>query len=159
MIVPPFPLVGDPGEWPELVLMAATVLLESEGEPEIGQIAVAHTVVNIAEAEDVSIPQAILGRDLKAWGDGRAYERFSCFNDDYQERARARLAACADAQAARAWKAAAAGYWRLTPDPSMGAVFYLNIPLTRKIRGGTLPAWFKEANITMTHGRHTFLRA
>lgn len=159
MIVPPFPLMGDPGEWPEIILMAATVFLEAEGEPEAGQVAVAHVIRNIAENEWLSIPQVILGREGKAWGDGRAYERFSCFNDDYQDRARARLAGAPDASAARAWQAAAAGYWRLTPDPSMGACFYLNVPLTRKIRGGTLPAWFDPAKITATHGRHTFLLA
>ena len=159
MTVPPFPLVSDPGDWPELVLVAATVLLEAEGEPESGQMAVAHVISNRAEAGESPVRTVILGPDGRAWGDGRDYEPFSCWNQDAEARARARLASAPETSAARAWKAAAAGYWRLTPDPSHGAFFYLNVELTRRLRGGTLPDWFREEKVTTAYGRHTFMRA
>lgn len=44
------------------------------------------------------------------------------------------------------------------PDPSLGATHYLNIELTKQIRGGTLPSWvYKMAHLT-TIGRHDFYK-
>ena len=164
--VPRFPILGEPGDWDELTLSAATIFLECEGEPEDGQVAVAWVIRRRAD-EVGSVRKAILGPEGRAYGDARPYEPFSCFGDDYKERARARLAA-AD-KATWAWRAAAAGLWKLGADPSKGAYFYLNVALTKKGRGdGTLPSWaalpgdatkINESKVLAVLGRHHFLKA
>ena len=154
--VPRFPILGEPGEWSDVELVSATVFLECEDEPDEGAVAVARVIRRRAD-EAGSVRTAIFGPDGRAYGDARPYEPFSCWGDDYKERARARLAA-AD-KATWAWRAAAAGLWKLGADPSKGGYFYLNEVLTRKIRGGTLPSWFDEERVTCRIGRHTFLRA
>ena len=164
--VPRFPILGEPGEWSDVELASATVFLECEGEPDEGAVAVAWVIRRRAD-EAGSVRQAILGPDGKAYGDNRAFEAFSCWNQDYQERARARLAA-AD-KTTWAWRAAAAGLWKLGADPSKGAWFYLNLAVTKKGRGdGTLPSWaalpgdatkINEAKVLAVLGRHHFLKA
>ena len=168
MRVPEFPLVGEPGEWDELTLLAATVFLEGEAEPEEGQAAVAFVVMNrVAAGWAPTLMAAILGRDERVHGDARPYEAFSCWNDDYVARAVARLSEAPEESRERAWKAAARAYWRLSLDPSKGACFYLNVAATLALRHGTLPAWAADPHdpravnlgkVTEVIGRHTFMR-
>ena len=56
------------------------------------------------------------------------------------------------------YKAACSAYYGIEDDPTFGATYYLNIELTKKIRGGSLPAWFYKTNITTIIGKHTFLQ-
>ncbi len=157
-VVPAFPLLEEPGEWSELTLLAATVALEAESEPPEGQLAVAFVTMNRVRGGWGSVHHVILGVDGHAYNDGRPFEAYSCWNDDYQAKARARLAALGSA--AWAWKPAAAALWGLTDDPSLGATFYLNPDLTRKIRPQhDLPSWFDARKVTAVIGRHTFVRA
>lgn len=156
--VPRFPLTGDPGDFDELTLLASTIFLESEGEPEDGQLGVAYVVRNRMDQWGQTCHTTVLGRDQQAYDDGQPWEVFSAWNDDYRIRAEARLATASDLAREQAWRAAAAGYWKLLPDPTASATFYLNKPLTLKIRGGTLPSWYADANVVATIGRHTFLR-
>lgn len=156
-LVPAFPLLEEPGEWDALTLTAATVFLEAEGEPEAGILGVAWVIRRRAIDWGAGWHGAILGKDLVAYNDGRPYEAFSCFNDDYVARAKARLAAAPEAAAAQCWRAASGVIWETLPDPVQGSSFYLNVPLTKKIRGGTLPSWFSEEKVRCTIGRHTFL--
>jgi spore germination cell wall hydrolase CwlJ-like protein len=100
------------------------VFLEAEGEPEDGQAAVAWVIRNRMRLDGKTARAVILGADGRAYGDGRAFEVFSCWNDDYRARATARLAAVESP--AWAWRAAAAGLFGLGADPSHGAYFYLN---------------------------------
>lgn len=157
-LVAALPLDLDPGEWPELTLAAATVFLEAESEPEIGQLAVAWVIRNLMDAGGVSARFAILSRDGRAQGDGKPFETFSVWNDDYVTTSRQRLATAGATPWERAWRCACAAYWKLLPDPTGGARFYLNVELTKKIRGGTLPAWFDPKRVTVTINAHTFLR-
>jgi len=157
-LIPAFPLLEEPGEWDVLTLVAATCFLEAEGEPDDGILGVAWVIRRRAIDWKAGWHGAILGKDLQAYGDGRPFEAFSAWNDDYVAQARARLAAASEISAIPCWRAAAGALWDLLPDPVGGASFYLNVPLTRKIRkGGTLPAWFAESKVTCTIGRHTFL--
>lgn len=149
--VPLFPSLGEPGAWDELTLLAATVFLEAEGEPVPGPLAVAWVVRNRGD-----IHHAILGPEGRAFGDDRPWEAFSCWNDDYKPIATVRLSRALTP--AWAWEAAAAALWRLLPDPTGGANHYLNVELTKKIRGGSLPKWFNPAKITVVIGHHTFLK-
>jgi len=151
--------VGDPGDWDALTLLAATVFLEAEGEPPEGQLAVASVVMNRVTLWRLpDVHTAILGPDRRAWGDQRPFEVFSCWNDDYRQRAEARLAAAGDQQSEPAWRAAAAAFWGLAPDPANQATFYLNPDVTRRLRGGSLPSWYDEQRITARIGHHVFLR-
>lgn len=156
-IVPRFPLLDEPGEWDELTLLAATVALEAQGEPPKGQVAVAWVAMNRVRGWSKTLHQVLLGPESRAYGDGKPYEPYSCWNDDYKQRAQARLS---DMGAfAPAWSAAASALWQLGEDPSKGATFYLNPDLTRKIRPKhDLPSWFDPEKVTVVIARHTFLK-
>ena len=166
VVVPTFPLLGEPGSWDVLTLLAATVFLESEGEPWDGQLGVGYVIRRRALDWTLGWHKAILGPDERAYDDARPFEAFSCFNDDYRPRAMARLSIVTPAMAEPSWKAAAAALWGLLPDPVNGASSYLNIAVTLRIRGGTLPAWAADPQDASTVnqekvragvGRHVFL--
>lgn len=156
--VPPFPLIEEPGQWDDLTLVAATCFLEAEGEPVEGILGVCWVIRRRALDWGQGFKGAILGADGLAYGDGHPYEAFSCWGDEYRIRARARLSEAGDGVREPFWKAAAAALWELSPDPVGGASFYLNLPVTKKIRGGSLPGWYDQSKVTIMIGRHTFLR-
>ena len=152
----------EPGTWSGLALTAATIFLEGEGEPDEGRLAIAWVIRNRADRLPAELDVAhrvILGPDKVAEGDNRAFEPFSCFNDDYRAQRVKRLTAPAAGVWELCWRAAAGAWWRLLPDPTHAALHYLNVELTRKIRpDGGLPKWFDPGKVTATIGRHTFLR-
>lgn len=152
---------SEPGTWPGLALTAATIFLEGEAEPAAGRVAIAWVIRNRADrlpAEADVAHRVILGPDRVAAGDGKPWEAFSCWNDDYVAQRRKRLTAPAAGVWELCWRAAAGAWWRLLPDPTGGATFYLNVELTLKIRPDkTLPKWFDPARVTATIGAHTFL--
>ena len=163
---PAFPLVEEPGQWDDLTLTAGTILLEAEGESPEGQHTVGTVIRWRAECWKLTIRQVILGPEGQAYGDGKPFEVFSAWNDDYRPMAQARLSSASEAAREAAWKAAAIALWRLLPDPAPGALFYLNPELTLKIRGGTFPAWaadpqnrgkLDERKIVTRIGRHVFM--
>ena len=146
--VPAFPLVTVPADWDELTLMAAVDFLEAEGEPEEGKLAVVWVAVNRSDRWRQSIKDVLLKP-----------AQFSCLNADYfPTMGYARLAG-AGVAAEACWRAAAAGLWRLQPDPTFGADHYLNIPATKAGRKRhDLPTWYDGAKVTATIGRHAFLK-
>ena len=152
------PQAVDPGTWPEMALYAATVLLEAEGEPEVGQLAVAWTIRNLMDLHKVTARAAILGKDQLAQGDGKPYETFSVWNDDYVGKRKSRLTAPDPIRWERAWRCTCTAYWKLAPDPTAGGDHYLNEEATRELRGGSLPTWFDPRRVTVRINRHTFLR-
>lgn len=136
----------------ELYFLALTVVQESWGEPWNGQLAVAYVPIN----RGGSIIDNVL-RD----------RQFSSWNSD--SGTRLMIDSYPTSAFAEAYKAAAAAYWRLVPDPGKGATHYLNENLTRVLRGGkrqpdgtvvggSLPSWFNEKYITVRIGNHTFLK-
>jgi Cell Wall Hydrolase len=149
----------DPGHWPELALVAATIYLEAESEPEIGQLAVSYVIRNRMDKASASARVVILGKDQLAQGDGKPYEAWSCWNDDYVPARKSRLAQLEPTRWERAWRCACAAYWKLVPDPTSSADFYLNVELTKKLRGGSLPSWFDPKRVTVQINQHTFLRS
>lgn len=153
---------SEPGTWPGLTLVAATLFLEAEGEPDEGRVAIAWVIRNRADRRPPTLDVAhevILGPDKVAEGDGRPFELFSCWNDDYRAQRVKRLTNPAAGVWELCGRAAAGAWWRLLPDPTGHATHYLNVELTRKIRpDGGLPAWFREDRITAKLGHHTFLR-
>jgi hypothetical protein len=148
-----------PDHWPGLTLLAATVFLEAEGELELGQLAVAFNPCNRARYHGWELHRAILGGDMKAYDDGKPYEIYSCWNDDYQRAARLRLSKMADLTWIHFYRLAAAAWWEFVADPSRGGYFYLNPELTRKIRGGNLPDWWEsdtDSESEVVIGNHAF---
>lgn len=148
-IVPPFSLITAPSEWSDLELLAAVVYLEAEGEPDEGKLGVVWVAMNRAERWRQSVKEVLLKPS-----------QFSCMNPDYfPTMGYARLTAASPAAAEACWRAAAAGLWRLSPDPTGSADHYLNVPATKAGRKKhDLPSWYDEAKITVVIGRHTFLR-
>lgn len=143
MIVPPFPPLDALQTWPDLTLLAATVFLEAEGEPEAGATAVAWVVHNRMTRWHQDLHTVVL-----------APYQFSCWNPGDAAHAQARLAASHDP--AWAWRAAAIGLWGLGSDLSLEATHYLNKDLVLKM-AGKLPSWYDRQRVTITLGRHTFL--
>jgi hypothetical protein len=138
----------DPHGWPELLVYAATVYLEAEGEPHEGRQAVAWVIRNRMEWRGQG-PAAICLARLQ----------FSCWNDDYEAQRIARLTAPDPAVWTNCWRAAVGAYFGILPDLSRAADHYLNPVLTRKIRPlHDLPEWYDANKVTTKLGRHEFLR-
>jgi spore germination cell wall hydrolase CwlJ-like protein len=142
--------------WPTMVLYAAVVLLEAEGEPDEGQLGVAWVVRNRVDRRwpaHASVPEVeVLNGVLLA-----PYA-FSCLLPAYAPQRQARLTGMDPHRWEMAWKWTAAAWWRLLPDPTSGASHYLNEAVTRAGRPKhDLPTWFEEDKIVARIGRHTFL--
>lgn len=145
------------------------MFLEAEGEPVEGMNGVAWTVRNRVDQWRITFQQAILGPEGKAYGDGRPFEPYSCWGDEYRTRAEARLASVDPLVAEKAWRAAAGALWRLVPSPVEDATHYLNAPLTIRTRPDhRLPEWaadpkaptrVRSDKLVALIGRHHFLRA
>lgn len=169
ILTPALSLIGDPGTWDEFTLVAATIHLEADGEPWPGPLAVGWVIRHRMEAWHSSVKRVILGPEGQAYDDGRPYEAFSAWNDDYRGIAEARLAGATAAARERAWRAASGALWDHEPDPVVGALFYLNPILTRKIRpDGRLPTWAADPTdarlvnprkLVVMIGQHAFLSA
>ena len=138
-------------------LYAATVLLEADGEPDEGALAVAwviRTRVDHHPAFDITAAADVLHAVLLA------PHQFSCWLSDYEGMRRARLTGLDPARWERAWRWAAAAWWRFEDDPSRGANHYLNPDLTRAGRPQhDLPAWYAPERVTVRIGHHEFLVA
>jgi len=134
----------------DLTLIAATVLMEAGNQSFEGKVAVAWVIMNRdAWSQSPGVDDVILA----PW-------QFSAWNTD--NRARASLQDTMRNQPAlwsECMKAAAAALWAFVPDPTHGAVMYLNPVVTRKLRGGTLPDWYDAAKVTAVIGDHEFLRS
>jgi N-acetylmuramoyl-L-alanine amidase len=147
-LVPAARKVTDPADWSGLELLAATVLLEAEGEPDEGKLAVAWVVRTRMDAKKATVHDVAL-----------APYQFSCWNADGAGMRKARLTAPDPVNWERCWRAAAGALWRMLPDPTARADHYLNEQLTRETRSdGGLPSWFDSAKVTARLGHHTFLR-
>ena len=122
-----------------------TVYMEAGGEPHVGKLGVAYVIVNRATQWHLSIPDVCFNR-----------YQFSCWNTGSLTRMQL------DRIVPEVWDACVTmshgAISGTVPDPTFGATHYLNIELTKKIRGGTLPPWFREDRITTVLGQHTFLK-
>lgn len=142
----PRPVI-DPHEWPGMELYAATILLEAEGEPEIGKQGVAWVIRNRLDERRASLYDVIL-----------APYQFSCWNSDYSGQRKARLTGVNIPLWESCWQIATGVYYRWIPDPTMGANHYLNVAVTKQMNNGRLPSWYDPLKVTMNLGRHTFLK-
>lgn len=125
----------------ELFFLAITVKMEAEGEPYDGKLGVAFVIVNRGGS---LIDTVFRAYQFSSWNTGSPTEQNIDTTPDQI------LRDC--------YKAAVSAYFHLVADPIKGATQFLNEEETRRLRGGSLPGWFKEENVTVRIGKHTFLK-
>lgn len=125
----------------ELYWLTLTVIQEAGAEPYEGQLAVAWVIANRARVSGTSISDTV----LKPW-------QFSAWNTDSPTR-RMADADERDQRFAPCYQASCAAYFKLADDPSFAATHYLNPAVLKR-----LPSWYDKDKITVTIGRHVFLR-
>jgi spore germination cell wall hydrolase CwlJ-like protein len=119
-----------------------TIAFEASGEPEEGQTAVAHVVLNRQRSGrwGESIKEVVTHPwQFEPWMTKRA-EMESLSPNDLRYQSAAKIA-----------DAVLSGQ---TPDPTAGATHFLNPTIVRERRGGSLPAW--AHGHAQPIGRHTF---
>ena len=126
----------------QLFLLTATVAMEAEGEPYRGKLAVAYVVMNRTERYSQTLDQVI----LKPFA-------FSAWNTRGRKH---RLQEIPNSAWLNSEKAASSAYYKIELDPTLGATHYLNIEVTKRMRGGTLPAWVKKLRYLISIGDHSF---
>ena len=157
-LVPVFPQSLIPLGWDVLTLLSATIFLEAEGESDEGKVAVGWVIRNRSDLWKQELSKVML-----------APQQFSCWNKGYAPLALTRLTQARGPALVACWRAAAGALWRLIPDPTGGAVHYLNIEATKAGRPAhDLPPWAGTATdpfhadperVTAVIGNHTFLSA
>ncbi len=148
--VPAFPWDTRPEDWPDLVLLAATVLLESHDQPPECQLAVASVAVTRTHRRGNAM-RVLLFEPFQ----------FPSWLFDYRPTAHQRLRGAAPGAAEQAWKWAAAAMWELRPDPTGGADLFLDVEDARR-QSGSLPLWAEQglaAGQVVKIGRYTFVRS
>ena len=130
----------------EITLMKWTIAMEAEGEPFEGKLAVAHVIMNRVNKWKKSVADVCL----------RSFQ-FSAWNTDSPTRLRLddiddRIMEVSHQAAVQAYDS------QFQDDPTHGATHYLNIPLTRQLRGGTLPLWVAAMVKTVDIGQHSFYK-
>ncbi len=132
----------------DLVLGTITVLMESGGEPRKGQLAVAYVLaVNRPKIFNHSISDVIYQP-----------EQFSCW--DTNSPTRMNIDQAPDALLADCLGVMLAAMYGLEPDPTNGAVFYLNKAAVMAA-AGVLPNWWDidgDFSSEVTIGKHSFRR-
>lgn len=147
----PFPVPDGnlaPALWPDILVMASTILAEAGGEGHAGQLAVGSVIME--RAVDKRWPDTPGEVCLQ-----RA--QFSCWSD---EKLRLHMLwpkkYATEDQWTSCFRAAIEAYFSLKPAFTGGANHYLNTETCEK--AGGLPSWFDKSKVTATFGRHTFLR-
>ena len=145
--------IDDLKKFPDEKLLTACLWAEARGEPANGQQAVCYVICNrVRKRMAHDIRAVILAKAQFSWtnpADPNFQKVFTADHDFQHDWARA----------ARIAKSALA----LTlADLTKDADHYLNVELTRKFRGGTLPKWAQDAidqgRTTVVIGNHTFLK-
>lgn len=133
-------------------LIATCLWAEARGEPKEGQQAVCNVILNrVRRGMAPNIRRAILAPRQFSWTSPRDVNHAKALQAKEQ-----------DPQGwERAEKIASLAMTGVIEDLSKGADHYLNIEITRKLRGGTLPRWAQkgidDGRITVVIGSHTFL--
>jgi spore germination cell wall hydrolase CwlJ-like protein len=124
--------------------MIRTIAFEAAGEPEEGKIAVAHVILNRIKSGGwgESIKDVVTSPwQFEPWMTKRdEMEKLSANNPSYRD-------------AAQIADAVLVGKM---PDPTAGAMYFLNPTVVRERRGGSLPSWAQGEGQAI--GRHTFYR-
>lgn len=130
----------------DLAIAALTIYMEAAGEPRKGKIAVAYVLANRVKAGR-SMTDVI----LDPWD-------FSCWNTDSPTRMN--IDKATDELLAECFNCASAAMYGLEPDPTNGAVFYMNKAAVMQA-AGKLPGWWDIDGNPSTEimiGKHSFRR-
>lgn len=148
----PTPELGlAPAAWADVLMMAATVWGEAEGEEYPGKVGVAYVIDN--RVKDPRWPNTATEVCLDP-------NQFSCWNTGSPRIAGMKNPHAHTTEAIwnDCFKAAIDAMYSFLPDPTKGANHYLNPVVTRKLRGGTMPSWYTPERIVARLGDHEFLR-
>lgn len=141
----------------DLDTLARTLWGEARSEGERGMQAVANVIMNrFKKAQSSTSAARQFGRTvheicLKPY-------QFSCWLANDPNLPKMRAVTAADANFRLCLNVAERALKGQLPDITGGADHYLNVPVTIKIRGGTLPPWVDMNKRTASIGDHTFLR-
>ena len=139
-------------------LAALVIWQESRGESYAGKVGVAEVLLNrtvLKYMSDGTLAGTVLWKQQFSGMNAGDVNRIPSFKLDDQN--------SVVQECIRAWKDACAGSNRVH-----GAVHYLNVKLTKILRGGTLPLWaakpgapgeLNEALVLAVIENHTFIRA
>lgn len=137
-------------------ILARTIWGEARGQGFAGMQAVASVVLNRFKASQVSTARANqFGRSISDICQ-KPYQ-FSVWNKNDPNRAKLLSVDESDKNFVRAITIASRAMHGDLPDNTGGADHYLNVSVTMKLRGGTLPSWADLKQKTVTIGDHTFL--
>lgn len=133
-------------------LFTACLWAEARGEPEQGQAAVAGVILNrVGRGMAKGIRDVIMAPKQFSWTDPRDINFAKVLQAPQSDPGGWK----------RAKRIAQSAMKPDFHDASLGADHYLNIELTRMLRGGTLPKWaikgIHSGKITVVIGKHTFL--
>jgi len=124
--------------------MIRTIVFEADGEPEEGKIAVAYVILNRVKSGGwgASIKDVVVSPwQFEPWMTKRdEMEKLSPGDPRYRD-------------AAQIADSVLTGQM---PDPTAGAMYFLNPTMVRERRGGSLPSWAQGEGQEIGH--HTFYR-
>lgn len=129
----------------DLTLIKLTVALEAGGESYDGKKAVAWVIINRMKAWRQQAVRVTL-----------APYQFSCWLREFNFVSN--LERMPEKVLEESYAAAKSAYEGLSIDLTNGATHYLNVELTKKLRGGTLPGWVYKLEKTAVIGQHTFFK-
>jgi len=128
----------------ELTIGALTVAMEAQGEPYQGKLGVAYVILNRALKLRQEISRVVLSPyQFSAWNTGSPTKIFMGDIDSTV------YAECVTAMQS--------AYSRHEPDPTEGAISYLNEEEVIKEQG-KLPLWVSRMTKTVQLGKHTFYK-
>jgi spore germination cell wall hydrolase CwlJ-like protein len=133
-------------------LLTACLWAEARGEPEQGQQAVCNVILNrVKKRMAGSISAVILQPNQFSWTNSQDANFLKVFTAKTKD----------PAGWNRANAIALTALGGTLADNTKNADHYLNVEVTRKLRGGTLPKWAEEGirdgKVTVKIGNHTFL--
>lgn len=134
----------------ELALLRGLIAGEAEGEPYVGQVAVAYVAKNrVKYSKQALVPW--WPRDLKRVILQK--HQFSCFWEDWNKRRKVILEAIHSPEKyQRIDMAAKDAYYERLPDPTLGADHYFSINIKP-------PKWSRYMTKTVRIGRHEFYKS
>jgi spore germination cell wall hydrolase CwlJ-like protein len=133
-------------------LLTACLWAEARGEPEDGQRGVCNVILNrVRKRMAPTIPAVILQPNQFSWTDPNDVNFQKVFTAETKD----------PNGWERAQRIAQAALARTLADNTNNADHYLNVEVTKRSRGGTLPKWAEEGihdgKVTVVIGNHTFL--
>ncbi len=137
--------------------LARTLWGEARGEGYAGMQAVANVIMNRFAAAQASVAA---GQQFGFTVEDICKKRyqFSAWLSNDPNYAAMLEVTAADRRFKQALNIAESALKGTLKDITGGADHYLNVALTRKIRGGTLPSWVNMNRATTAIGSHTFLK-